>query len=259
VSAGHGGQTFAEIPVFDLVEQAIAEVGEIDISLVFVEPYSVLDAALEAIAAGIKQLILITRGVPPLDMVRLLKAAQINNTFILGSGSQGLIIPDKLCLGTYKAQFYTSGKVGIISRSNGLTDEIALQLTKAGLGQSIVVSLGTDGILGSSYEQWLQILEEDDNTEVIILLGQPSGSAEINAAEYIVSAIEKPVLAYIAGLYSPIERSFGDAASIISTQLSYAVPATNSDKQTLAAFKQAKVTVAKRPFEIPDLVKKVLK
>lgn len=259
VSVGKGGEKVEEIPIFDLVEQAIAEVGEIEISLIFVEPFSVLDAVVEAIAAGIRQIIIVSSGVPPLDMVRLLRKAQATNTFILGSGSHGLIIPEKLWLGINEPQFYQPGKVGIISRIDSLCDEVAYTLTKANLGQSSAVSLGTDGIIGSSFEQWLQILEEDELTEAIVLLGQPDGSAEIAAADYIASAIEKPVIAYIAGVNAPVERRFGDAINIIATQLSQTSSTTSSERQAIVAFKQAKVTIAKRISEIPKLIQKALK
>jgi succinyl-CoA synthetase alpha subunit len=259
ISAGQKGEQVNEIPVFDLVEEAIAQAGKIEISLIFVEPYQVLDAALEAIAAGIKQLIIVTRGVPPLDMVRLLAKAQATNTFIVGSGSYGLIIPDKLWLGINEAQVYTPGRVGTISRTDSLGDEVAWTLTQAGLGQSLAVSLGIDGILGSTFEQWLQMLEEDELTEAIVLLGQPIGSAEIAAAEYIASAIEKPVIAYFTGVQAPVERSFGDAATIIAAQLSYSAVTNSVDKGAIAAFKQAKVSIAKRLSDIPKLVQKALK
>lgn len=258
ISVGQGGQQLEGIPIYDLVEEAIAQVGEIETTLIFVEPYQVLDAALEAIAAGIGQMIIISSGVPPLDMVRLLKKAQATNTFILGSGSQGIILPKKLWLGISEPQFYTPGKVGLVSRTDRLSDEVAYQLSQAGLGQSIAVSLGTDGIIGSTFEQWLQVLEEDEATEALVLLGQPNGTAEVIAAEYIASAIEKPVVAYIAGRFAPVERGFGDATTIIANQLSYSPPAT-TNKQTLAAFKQAKVGVAQSLFDIPTLVKKALK
>jgi succinyl-CoA synthetase alpha subunit len=259
VSVGKGGEQVEEIPIFDLVEQAISEVGEIEISLIFVDPFNVLDAVVEAIAAGIRQTIIVSSGVPPLDMVRLLRKAQATNTFLLGSGSHGLIIPEKLWLGISEPQFYQPGRVGIISRIDSLCDEVAFTLTKANLGQSIAVSLGTDGIIGSNFEQWLQILEEDELTDAIVLLGQPDGSAEIAAAEYIASAIEKPVIAYIAGVNAPVERRFGDAINIIATQLSQASPTTSTERQAIAALKQAKVTIAKRISEIPKLLQKALK
>ncbi len=242
------------IPLFNLVEKASQQVGEIEIGLIFNPPYQVLDAALEAIASGIRQLVIVSEGVPPLDMVYLLKKAQETNTLILGSGSQGLIVPDKFWLGTCEAQFYQSGSVGLISRSDRLTDDVARELTQTGLGQSLAVCLGTDGIIGSNFEQWLQILEEDETTEAIVLLGQPNSLAEVSAAEYIASAIEKPTVAYIAGFHAPFERYFGNASTMVAEQLSYSVP-TTSESQLLDAFTQANVQVAHRPSAIPQLLK----
>jgi succinyl-CoA synthetase alpha subunit len=119
VSVGEGGNTLEDIPLYDLVETAIADWGEIDTSLIFVPSYQVLDAALEAMAAKIRQLIIISKNVPPLDMVRLLEQAQSTNTFVLGSGSHGLIIPEKLWIGIGEYPLYKAGKVGMISRGEG--------------------------------------------------------------------------------------------------------------------------------------------
>ncbi len=244
-----------EIPVFNLVEQAITQLGDIDISLIFTPPHEVLDAALEAMASGIQQLVIVSGGVPPLDMVKLLHQAQVNNTFILGSGSQGLIIPDKFWLGIGEYSFYSPGAVGMISRGDRLLDEVARELTQAKLGQSLAVSLGTDLIIGSNFEQWLQIIEEDDTTKVIVLLGKCDSYAEVSAAEYIASAIEKPVIAYITGIHAPIERNFRDAKTIVAAQLSSSRGQVSSDQAIMDAFKKAKVKVAKHPFEIVKLVK----
>lgn len=258
VSVGRGGQQINDIPVFDLVEEAISAVGAVDTSLIFVEPYRVLDAAKEAIAAGIRQIIIVSAGVPPLDMVVLAKKAQAINTWILGPASAGLIVPDRIWLGTCEPQFYTPGKVGIISRNDFLAAEVALELNQAGLGESIVVNIGTEGIIGSNFHHWLPVLDKDPDTEVILLLGQSFSSAEATVAEYIASAISKPTIAYLAGLQAPVEKSFENAASIIANQLSYSVPASSTDKETLAAFSKAKIPLAKRPSQIPDLVKKAL-
>ena len=258
VSVGRGGQRIDGIPVFDLVEEAIAQVGEIDTTLIFVEPYQVLDAALEAIASGIKQLILTASGVPPLDMVRLLRKAQATNTLILGPGSRGIIVPEKLWLGTGEPQFFTPGKVGLISSSGTLSYEVALALNQAGLGQSIAVSLGNEGILGSSFEPWLQYLEQDETTEAIVAIGQANPSLEEAVAQYIATAIEKPVVAYLYGRHAPGERMFRDAATIIATQLSHSLPTPATVEGAIAAFQEANVMVARRPSQIPDLVKTAL-
>ena len=169
---GQGGESLHGIPVFDLVESAVSQLGPIDTSIIFTRPYAVLDAALEAIAANIRQIVLVTEGVPPLDMVALLRKAEATETLVLGSNSPGIIVPGQVSLGTHPPDFYTAGAVGLISRSGTLTYEIALELTQAGLGQSIGVSIGGDAIVGSSFPQWLQILDEDEATEVIVFGGR---------------------------------------------------------------------------------------
>ena len=170
---GQQQEQIEEIPVFDLVEEAIAQVGEIETTIIFVHPYQVLDAASEAIAAGIKQIILITGGIPPLDLVRLLKKAQVTKTQLLGPGSSGIIIPNQVWLGTCEPEFYTPGQIGILSRSKRLGDEVALTLTKAGLGQSMAVSLGSEGITGSNLRQWFSILADYEATHTDRFPQQP--------------------------------------------------------------------------------------
>lgn len=246
-----------DIPVFTLVEDAVKQVGDIDISLILTPPYEVLDAGLEAIAAGIKQLMIVTGAVPPLDLMALLDQAQATNTFVLGSGSEGLLVPEQFWLGVMEPEFYSVGSVGIISRCDRLMDEVARTLTATGNGQSLTISLGSDGIMGSNFEQWLQVMEEDETTEVIVLLGQPHSSAELLAAAYIDSAIEKPVIAYIPGLHAPINRSFGDATSIIASQLSYNTRNTTTENSTITALKKARVKIANNVEEIPKLIKRV--
>ncbi len=245
-----------DIPIFTLVEEAVKNVGEIDISLILTPPYEVLDAGLEAMAAGIKQLVIVTAWVPPLDLIALLEQAQGTNSFVLGSGSEGLLVPEQFWLGIMEPEFYTTGPVGMISRCDRLMDEVAKTLSQAGLGQSLAISLGSDTVMGSNFEQWLQIMEEDETTEAIVLLGQPYSSAELLAAQYIGSAIEKPVIAYLPGIQAPIHRSFGDATSIIASQLSYQTEKTNGN-QTLAEFKKAGVKIANTIEDITKLTKGV--
>ncbi len=267
VSAGYGGQQINGLPVFDMVEQALLEVGPVDTTVIFVSPYQVLDAALEAIASGIKQIIIITEGVPPLDMVHLVRKAEASETLVVGPNTPGVIVPGKVLLGTHPQEFYTPGKIGLISRSGTLTYEIANELTKAGLGQSIGVGIGSDAIIGSSFAQWLQILDEDDDTEAIVLVGEIGSGGEEAAAAYIEEAIDKPVIAYLAGTYAPKGKRLGHAGDLIAAQLSVGNPdkvrPIGADPETaqkkLSAFKAAKIPVAERPSDIPSLVKKVLK
>jgi succinyl-CoA synthetase alpha subunit len=267
VSPGQGGQNLAHVPVYDLVEQALAESGPVDVTLIFVHPYLALDAALEAIANGIRQIIILSEGIPPLDMVRLLRKAEATDTLVVGPNCPGIILPGRVLLGIHPTETYTPGPVGIISRSGTLTYEIALTLTTAGFGQSISVGIGSDAIVGSSLTQWLQILDEDEQTEVIVLVGEIGGDSEEAAAQYIMEAIDKPVIAYLAGRSAPTGRPLGHAGAIIAAQLfeSKGKSATKQHLQIgtaaskLAAFKRAKVPVATLPSQVPDLVKKVLR
>lgn len=256
VSAGHGGQTLHEIPVFDLVEQALSVVGAVDTTIIFVPPYQALDAALEAIASEIRQLILICAGMPPLDMVQLLRKAEATETLIVGPNSPGIIVPEKILLGTHACEFYTPGTVGIVSRSSTLTYEVALELTKAGLGQSIGVSIGSDVIAGSSFLQWLQILDEDETTQAIVLVGEPGGNSEEAAALYIAETIDKPVIAYVAGCHTPAGKHWGHTGTLAAVVGRGVDVGTAQSK--LAAFKEANIPVAESPSQIPELVKKAL-
>lgn len=259
VSAGYGGETVQDIPVFDMVDQALLAFGAIETSIIFVQPHAVLDAALEAIAAEIRQIILITEGVPPLDMVRLVRVAEATETLLVGPDSPGIIVPGQVLLGIHPPEFYTPGSVGLISRSGTLTYEIALELTHAGLGQSIGISIGGDVIVGSSFPQWLQILDEDDTTEVIVLVGEIGGDNEETAARYVAEAIDKPVIAYVAGRNAPRGKRMGHAGAIIASQVAELGTDIGTAESKIAAFKRARIPVADSPSQIPELVKTALK
>jgi len=258
VSPGQGGQALESIPVFDLVEQAVSEVGQIDTTIIFVPPLLALDAALEAIAANIHQIIIITPGVPPLDMVCLSRKAEATNTLVIGPNSMGIIVPEKILLGTHPVEFYSPGSVGIISRSGTLTSEVALELTQTGFGQSICVSIGSDSIAGSSLLQWLKILNEDKTTKAIVLVNQINDGIEETAAQYIAEKIEKPVIAYLTGRFGPPRKRQLHASDLI---VSLPILGTDTDSKgsIISTFKQSKIPIADRPSQIPDLVKKSLK
>lgn len=258
VSPGNGGRLLEDIPVFDLVEQAITEYGKIDTSLIFVPPYEVLDAALEAIAAGIRRIIIFTSGVPPLDTIDLSKRAKATNTTILGPGSHGIIIPEQTWLGTLHPQFYQAGMVGLISYSKYLSYEVARELNQAEIGQSMVVSLGSDRLIGSNILKWLSILNDDANTKAIVFIAQ-----ELNQTVEITTYCRnidsnKPIISYVAGLKAPRKRYFNDAKTIISNHLSASIPALNQGKQKIAELKKAGSPIARKPSEIPKLVQQAL-
>jgi succinyl-CoA synthetase alpha subunit len=255
--AGKGGQQLGDLPIFDLVEQAQAALGSIETSLIFVPAYEVLDAALEAIAAGISQLIIITRGVPPLDMIRLLRQASITNTLILGSGSAGIIIPDRLLLGIYQPQLFNPGRVAIVSRNQSLTAEIASELNQANLGQSIVIHIGSDPLVGSSCRLWLEWLQSDPLTESIVLVGDICWDSEADIAAYLLQQQGKPVVAYLAGIHASTPHPLTDAAIVLSHTLSKPIHHADTIQQRLDTYKRAKIPVAKKIGQIPHLLKKL--
>ncbi|ANV83824.1 succinyl-CoA synthetase subunit alpha [Picosynechococcus sp. PCC 7003] len=258
VSAGGGGETRDGIPTFDLVTEAKAQVGEITTSLIFVEPFNVLDAAFEAIAAGIKQLIIISAGVPPLDMVRLLCQAQQEDVQILGPGSSGLVIPGQLWLGTNFVNHFQPGEVALLSRFSSLSQEVAILLNQAGLGQSYVVDVGNADLPGSHFAQWLHYLDQDPHTKAIALLGRYGSQEEIDLIPLIRDHIETPVVTYLCGSHAPIQRSCHDAGTIIANQLSYCISDTYTPAEMHSAFKQEKLAFGRNIKEIPTLIKKAL-
>ncbi len=259
ISPGEGGQLVDDIPVFDLVEQALSAVGQVDATIILVPPYCAIDSAKEAIASGIKQIIILTGGIPPLDMVSLLRKVETTDTLIIGPNTSGVIIPDKILLGTYNSEFFTSGSVALISNSDTLNYEVAWELTQAGIGQSIVVNLGSDTIIGSDFNQWLEILDKDQHTKVIVLISHSNHPNEQALAEFIATNIKKTVITYFVGIHTPADKHLRN----FKFQNNYYLSTSRNDETTInekiTAFKQAKISLPKRPSQIPDLVKKALK
>ncbi|WP_024544632.1 succinyl-CoA synthetase subunit alpha [Picosynechococcus sp. NKBG15041c] len=258
VSAGGGGQTIGELPIFDLVMEATEKAGPITTSLIFVDPFEVLDASLEAIAAGIKQLIIVSAGVPPLDMVRLLYEAQREQVQILGPGSSGLVVPGQLWLGTGFVNHFQPGDVAILSRFSSLSQEVAIFLNQVGLGQSFVVDVGNSDLPGSNFAQWLQYLDQDPATKAIALLGRHGSQEEIDLIPLLRDKIKTPVVTYLCGSHAPIHRSCHDASTIIASQLSYCISDIYTPTEMHSAFKQEKLAFARTPKELPLLLKKAL-
>ena len=258
VSPGRGGKTIESIPIFDLVEQVLTLVDEIDISIIFVSPCQVLDAVKEAISVGIKRIIIITKNVPPLDTIKLVKYAQANNTCILGPGSDGIIIPERFCLGKLQPEFFQSGKVGLITESRDICYEVVTELNRADLGQSIAISLGSDRIVGSNLSQWLSILDEDPNTEAIVSIGKDIKNAEEIAIFCKDRDCHKPIVSYTAGLKTPQERIYSDAVTIISNHLSASIPAVNLERRIMNKLKKVGIKIAQRPSKIPLMLLEML-
>ncbi len=258
ISPGNGGSKVDNIPVFDLVEQVLNQVKQIDISLIFVNPFQVLDAAKEAIAAGIKEIIIFTAKVPPLDTIELLKYAKAKDVLVLGPGSHGVVIPQQAWLGKLQPQFYCPGEVGLLTTSQHLSYEVAAELNQANMGQSIVVSLGEDRIIGSSLLQWLSILQSNSNTKAIVSICQSINQAEEITTYCKNNGDDKPIIVYVAGLKAPQEKVFRDAVTIISNHLSSSIPAVNRDRLKIGKLKKVGVKIATKPSEIPAVIQEAL-
>jgi succinyl-CoA synthetase alpha subunit len=193
IVAGIGHAIDLPIPTFDLVEQAQAAQGHIDVAILFNPPWQILDAALEAMTAGIRNLVITTKGVPPLDCLQILRYSQRMGTIILGSGSAGIVAPDRLLLGCFDRTFFNSGHVGLIGRSESLIYEVAAILKDWKLGQSIAIHLGSDSILGSTASTWLDWLGNDAATQSIVLIGDIPRDEEL---ESTARRLGKKVVAY---------------------------------------------------------------
>ncbi len=257
VSPGQGGTSLEGVPVFDLVEQAVAAIHDLETTLIFSPAHEVLDAALEAIDGGIRQIIIITGGIPPLDIVRLLRKSRATATTVIGPGSPGMIIPGKLLLGVQNPHFFSPGGVAIVSCSSSLTYEVATILTKAGLGVSLGLDPGRDNILGTDFYQCLEFLKADPNTKVILLLDH-SNSGNSNLCLDSSREVGKPIVAYVAGHLLPREKQVPEIGSLIASQFASTVATTSNARIKINNLKKAKIPVADYPQQIPDLIKKVI-
>jgi succinyl-CoA synthetase alpha subunit len=247
VTPGKGGTEVDGVPVFDSVAEAVAKTGA-NCSVIFVPPYLCLDAALEAIDAGLPLISVITEGLPPQDAVKLHAAARLKGTLVNGPNCPGIITPGECLIGIHPGSIYMPGRVGLISRSGTLTYEIGLGLKQSGIGISTAVGIGGDPIIGIDQIISLELFEKDKDTDLIILVGEIGGTAEEDAADYIKANIKKPVIGYIAGRTAPAGKRMGHAGAIISGNKGTAESKTN-------AFKAAGVKVAMTPSEIVNLVK----
>ncbi|MEI7523530.1 MAG: succinate--CoA ligase subunit alpha [Mariniphaga sp.] len=251
VSPGKGGQFVHGVPVFNTVADAKKATGA-NTSVIFVPAPYAADAALEASEAGIELVIIISEGVPTLDMVRITPYLNKKGTKLVGANCPGLISPGEAMVGILPGGIFMKGNIGLMSRSGTLTYEMVYQLTHSGLGQSTCVGIGGDPVAGLYYEELLQMFEEDPETDAIVLIGEIGGDAEERAAQYIKKHITKPVVGFIGGLTAPPGKRMGHAGAIISS-------GTGTGAEKIAAFEAVGVPVAKQPSEIPELLKKLLK
>jgi succinyl-CoA synthetase alpha subunit len=215
VTPGKGGQDVEGIPVFDTVASAVAETGA-NTSMIFVPAPFAADAMYEAIDAGIATLVCITEGVPAHEMLRLHAYVRARGVTLVGPNCPGALSPGKANVGIIPAEIFREGAVGLVSRSGTLTYQIGHELTQLGLGNSTIVGIGGDPVVGSSFVEILARFEADPQTEQVVMVGEIGGDEEEKAAAFIESEMSKPVVAYIAGFTAPPGKTMGHAGAIIS-------------------------------------------
>jgi succinyl-CoA synthetase alpha subunit len=215
VTPGKGGQDVEGVPVFDTVHEAVAETGA-NTGMVFVPPPFAADAIFEAADAGVETIICITEGIPAQDMLRVYNHLRSTDSRLIGPNCPGVLSPGKANVGIIPAHFFSEGGVGLLSRSGTLTYQIGNELAQLGVGNSTIVGIGGDPVIGSSFIDVIDLFERDDETELIVMVGEIGGDEEEKTADYIAKHVSKPVVAYIAGFTAPSGKRMGHAGAIIS-------------------------------------------
>ncbi|HVJ49063.1 succinate--CoA ligase subunit alpha [Desulfitobacterium sp.] len=249
VSPTKGGQRIADVPVYDTVDQAVSEV-KIDASVLFIPSQLVKDVAFEAMDAGIKTLVIITEHVPLHDAMQIMAFAERKNVTIVGPNTYGLISPGQSKIGIMPNRIFTPGSTGVVARSGTLSYEIVANLTTTGIGQSTVVGLGGDRIVGLSFIDVLRKFEDDPDTKAVVLVGEIGGDAEEEASKYI-KRMTKPVVAFLAGKSAPPGKRMGHAGAIIDG-------GRGTFESKVEALTQAGAQVASLPWEVSSLIQSAL-
>ncbi len=255
VTPGKGGQTVADVPVYDTVGEAWEQVGPLDASVLFIPAPLVKSAALEAIAAGIKLLVIVPDRVPVYDVLEIVDAADRVGAQFLGPNTLGVLSPDRGVLGMMGGraasarEWFFPGPVGISSRSGGITTSIAYYLAQAGIGASTLVHVGGDPIVGLPHPAVMRLFERDPQTRLIVLFGEIGTSQEEQVADLIAAGeLTKPVIAYIGGKGAKSGTRFSHAGAIIEGNLG-----THAGK--IARLRDAGVTVVDTFADIPRVAR----
>jgi len=252
VTPGKGGLEVHGVPVYDTMEEAVAEHPEANASIVFVPARFAADAVYEAIDAGMKVVVVITEHIPVHETLEFVNYARKRGTVIIGPNCPGIISPGKTKIGIMPGHIFKPGPVGIVSRSGTLTYEIAYALTRAGLGQTTAIGIGGDPVVGLTFTEAMELFERDPETKALVLIGEIGGDMEERAAMMVKEGkFTKPVVAFVAGRTAPPGKRMGHAGAII-------MMGTGTYEGKVKALEEAGIRVARTPMEIPKLVREAL-
>jgi succinyl-CoA synthetase alpha subunit len=248
---GKGGQEVAGVPVYDTVDRAARE-EDADASVVFVPPAFAADALFEALDAPLDLVVAITEGIPTQDMSGVYRKLNETDTYMIGPNCPGIISPGEAKLGILPGNIFSSGNVGLVSRSGTLTYQVVDNLTDRGLGQSTAVGIGGDPIIGTDFIDALELFEADPDTHAIVMCGEIGGEDEEEAARYIGEYMDTPVAGFIAGRTAPPGKRMGHAGAIVSGS------GTGTAQSKIDALEGVGVPVGDTPEEVADHVEDLL-
>lgn len=250
VTPGKEGQTVYGVPVYDLVEDAVEEYPA-DASIIFVPAGFTCDAAFEAMEAGVKLIVIVTEGLPVHDALRIKAMADQVKAIVIGPNTPGVISPAKAKIGIMPANLFKEGNVGLVARSATLAYEIAGNLTEAGIGQSTCLGIGGDRVTGLTFVDVLKLFEEDEETDIVVMVGEIGRTVEEEAATYIKKKFRKPVVAFIAGRHAPSGKRMGHAGAIIER-------GRGTADSKIRALEDAGVEVVDCPSDVREAVSEIL-
>lgn len=251
---GGGGEVVHGVPVYNSVSEAVKNHPDLNTTILFVPPKGTKEAAIEALDAGIKTIVMVAEHVPLHDNLMILEEAEKKGAMVIGPNTPGLISPsERVKLGFVPSQYFIPGPIGVASRSGTLTYEIVSRLTLQGIGQSTCIGVGGDPIVGTPFPKILRLFEEDPETKAVLLIGEIGGTSEEEAAEMIRNRIiTKPVFSYLVGRTAPEGKRVGHAGALIEGN-------RGTFKSKLDYFTKAGVPVAETPADVIEIAKGILK